>query len=181
MVNLPRAVIAILVVGSVLFSGWKGQWEASFSRPNGKFLMKIDSSPVWDKPSKPDLSDLSLAFPDIKLETGMEVEVYHKWDWWLTDLLFTWVIGSCFLLPLIKIFFSSDILLAAFARICGSLLISSLACLALWLLGGGWGAPFPLFFGFMGLSCGIVWAVLYYRAELRSMPIKSEEKKEGLP
>ncbi len=35
-------------------------------------------------------------------------------------------------------------------------------CMGLWMVGGGWGPPFPLFFGFTGLCAGVMSGVSTY-------------------
>jgi hypothetical protein len=146
-------------------------WEASLRIPGRDvtYLVDIPRAPAWNPPPPPsyarfrrDFNDLPQAEP-----SGAKIARYHKLEWTLIDgSLYLWgvavvtAIGYGFA----RVVGRRDVVLHVVARVAIALTIAALACLALWIIGGGWGPPMPLFFAIVGLSGGIVWGMLSWAA-----------------
>ena len=132
---MKRALIVItciFLVGSMIWMVFHGRWESAYvlraAYDNHSYLMDLDSKPLWSQPGSPSFADFTEHFSEgaEPLPKGGKIIVYHKWDWWLLDLIILWLIGSLVITPIILFFFRRDGALGAFARVGASLLIPSL-------------------------------------------------------
>ena len=154
-------IITLLLVGTVSRKSFEGRWESCYSTPGGNYLMDLDSQPLWKRPNSPSFTEFTGHFSNTSLPGSGEISVYHKWDLWLLDVLMIWLIGSLVITPISLLASRKDPALGVFARVGAGLITSAITCFLLWLIFGGWGPPAPLFFAFIGLGAGGIWAAAY--------------------
>ena len=129
-------------------------------------MIDLPTSPVWSSPNVPQVELFERTFEGFESSADAEVLVYHKWGWWMTELLFKWLLAFLVIVPVAFIFFRSNVWMGVIARIGVGLIGGALSCLLFWVLIGGWGAPAPLFFGTVGILVGCVWAFAYRKASI---------------
>ena len=162
-------LVLLFLFLSLLWSLFHGIWEAAFvvQADYGEhlYLMDLDVNPIWSAPDSParrefvsHFSNGSEPFP----EEG-RIKVYHKWSSWILNLITMWLVGALVISPISMLFFRTDRWLGVLGRVSTSLIIASAVCILLWLVVGGWGPPFPLGFGIVGLIGGGIWSGIFLK------------------
>jgi hypothetical protein len=156
-------VISLFLVSSLGWQVFNGEWESKYiTQDNHQFIIPLEASPVWKQPQAPSYQTFQQTFSDNQIPTEGKITVIHKWDWWFTHLFIIWLIGSLVLTPLVFTQLRKDRSIGIFLRLGAGLIISSLLCLGIWMIFGGWGPPAPLFFSFLGLFGGAIWAYSHH-------------------
>ena len=165
-------LVALFYMGTLFWMTFHGRWGSAYVVETDtlegevalhRFLMDLDSRPLWDPPHAPARSAFEAHFSRGSLPDGGVITVFHEWDLWLHGVLAAWWVGSLLIVPVSFLVYRRNRALGSLARLGAGLVVAALACLLLWLAIGGWGPPAPLFFGVMGLLGGSLWASVYAR------------------
>ena len=163
------ALVLLFLFLSLLWAVFNGIWEAAFVTQadygEHRYLMDLDVSPIWSTPDSPAREEFISHFSTKSepfRETG-RIEVYHNWSWWILNLIMIWLVGALVISPISMLCFRTDRWLGVLGRVSTSLIFSSALCFLLWLAVGGWGPPFPLGFGILGLIGGGIWSATFLR------------------
>jgi|GEM_PF-2251531 len=168
-----KCALALAVVALLAPAGWlslHGRWESAYTvrTPHGmrSYLLDIPNHALWNTPAYPTVAAFSAAFPDTETPFPVNGTVtgYHKWDWWLIDLLTVWLVSFAFIVLVGLSFSFKTPAWGALMRVGGGLYLGAGVCVVLWIIMGGWGPPAPLICGVAGIIAGIGWAMQHIRA-----------------
>jgi hypothetical protein len=159
-------VAVALCAAAVLARGrWEGRLRAG--QTESTWFIDLGRRPVWAPPDVPAYRQFREVFEELPAATasGLTITRALKWDWMLVDfLLYLWGVTAAFgVAYLLARGHRRDPVLHGALCLGAALTAAAAACLGLWLLAGGWGAPYPELFGLVGVVAGILLAVLTHR------------------
>lgn len=159
--------IALAFIAAVILLGARtlnnGEWRGMLIHENHTWIIDLPTQPVWNPPELPKYSDF-WQFDDVPAQqlAGSRIAIEMGWEY----------LAGRFLIELwyLLVFFSVVTLFAPqthrnlgislIRALTVSLSVAAVACIGLWLLLGGWGPPFPLSFGLLGILTGLVLGAL---------------------
>jgi len=159
--SVVRILFAIALVATLVSVSLRGQWEARIRiKGAGTFITHLPNAPIWRAPATPDYEEFAKIFDALPVQqpVGSVISRVFRWDRVAIDLfLWCWLvttfIGGLYMMTR-GIYV--DTLLHFVLYIAIGLTFGACACVGLWLIFGGWGAPAPLFFAICGLILGVI-------------------------
>lgn len=142
---------------------WKGRYKSVQT-----WSIQLEPSPVWNPPSIPTYEQFHSQFDALPKNQaqGTSLTRILKWDWMVVDfLVYFWGITTGVSVVYLGIRAKRrDPVLQFTLWIAAGLTGSAVTCVLLWGVIGGWGPPWPLLFGVVGLILGpIIGAKRYSR------------------
>lgn len=144
-------------------------WQSQVSIGNHTWMISLPPAPAWSSPSGSSPEAFYELYPDIPSAAVESAGVQTHWrsDWTAIEcVLLAWPTSLVFGL----IYFATrkqarNLILYCAWTVGLSMTACAAASVALWTVFGGWSAPFPLFFGGLGLLVGlIIGAATFQRA-----------------
>ena len=165
--RILRFTFLAALVLSILFVAARGRWEGSLTLGNRTWIIDLERAPVWSPPAVPPYELFTRTFHDLPAAStpGLEIMRVFKWEWVLVEFaLYLWGITLVFgLLYLSEPGRRRDAALHYALSVAAGLTGAAFICVALWLVFGGWGPPFPVFFSLLGITSGILIGRRVYR------------------
>ena len=154
-----RLLFVTLLAASMLLVIARGSWEGHLVRGNHTSIINLPSRPIWSPPAVPSYGIFRHTFTDLPSEPAYSPTIVRvfRYDTAMFEfvLFATASAAFCGLLYLLTRRGGRDALLHYSLFIPLGCAAAAAACVALWLLIGGWGPPLPLLFAFLGIGFGI--------------------------
>jgi hypothetical protein len=154
-------VLACLGCAAILVSN--APWEGRLTRGNHTWIVDLGRAPIWAPPPEPPYATFRQDFKESEGfppegPPSLAIRRVLRLDWMSADLLlYLWSVSVLAgLLYLAMRGHRRDLILYLALSVGVGLTAAAAACIGLWLFYGGWGPPFPEFFGALGLVAGIV-------------------------
>lgn len=162
-----RFILFALLSTSLFLVTVRIRWEAHLAGGNRTCIIRLPVRPAWSPPVVPAYDTFQQTFRDLppKPPAGTIIERVVRYDIALFDLL-CFGAASASICGLIYVFRpkgSRDVVLHYASHIAVGMMVAAAICFLLWLVFGGWGPPFPLFFGVMGIALGLMFAMRKWR------------------
>ena len=157
-------LVSALVVCLVAFS--RGRWEATLAAGSSTWIIDLPRTPAWSPPAIPTLDSFTNTFSDIP-PTSSPVLRRFRLGWTFLDAaLYFWAVSVAFGLAylLFRRRHRNPILHTALC-LGASFTGAAIVCVGLWIVFGGWGAPFPEFFAGLALVIGLILSLTTYEPE----------------
>jgi hypothetical protein len=158
-----RWIFLVACLGSAALVAWSGRWEGRLTLGNHTWIVDLGRAPVWAPPPDPPYARFQEDFKESERfptegTPGITIQRVLKLDWMAVDLLlYLWAVTvASGLLYLATRGERRDLILHLGLSAGIGLTAGAAACIGLWLMFGGWGPPFPEFFGGLGLVGGVV-------------------------
>jgi hypothetical protein len=156
-----RILFLVLGLGCIVAVAWNGRWEGRLLQADDMWTINLGQTPIWSPPPVPSYSSFKETFQnsrDFPVEGMSKYRIQRvlKLDWMFLDfLLYFWPIsGLCGLVYLMVGKENRDLLLYQGFTTGIGLTVAAVLCFGLWMILGGWGPPYPVFFGLLGLVLG---------------------------
>ena len=154
-----RLLLLGLLTVSVLLTVGRGSWEARLATGKVTDIIDLPTGPVWSPPAVPTYEVFAKRFTDLPpdMVSGVTIVRVFQYDTAMMEFVSFVAISVtfCGALYFLTRGDSRDVILHYALFIGLGFVAATFACFGLWILGGGWGPPFPLFFAFLGSGFGI--------------------------
>ncbi len=137
-----------------------GQWQGHLKYGGTTFIVDLPRAPVWSAPTLPTYATFQSTFTDLPTQQPANSRIirYLKWDWMFFEFaLWLWGITAVVGLLYVGIRGSNlDPFLDHVWHVGIGMTLAAFTSLAIWIVFGGWGPPFPIFFAVIGVVGGLL-------------------------
>ena len=158
-VTVLRISFILTTTVLLLVTLFRGQWEGHLKH-QGTFTVDLPRAPVWSAPGLPTYATFQSTFTDLPTQQPANSRIIRhlKWDWMFTDFaLWFWGITAVVGILYVGIRGSNfDPFLHSVWHVGIGMTFAAFACLALWIVFGGWGPPSPVLFAVIGVVGGLL-------------------------
>ena len=157
-----RLLLLAGCLGAIAVSAATAPWEARLVQGNHSWIMDLGRHPAWQPPAAPDYQSFRQHFEQSREfpppNGGWAIRAsYDPVDVALAAVAYFWPVALvCGLLYLVVRGPRRDVVLHCALHVAAGLSVAVAACVALWCLVGGWGAPAVGCFGVLGLVGGSI-------------------------
>jgi hypothetical protein len=150
-----RGLVLGLTAISAVWGVLQVPWETAYGHPPGTLAVATalvhPHSPLWAPPAPMSVEELARQMSDSKPPPAVTAVRRIRWDHWLTELLARWVLLGAAVWPFLAVAARFLAASRAAARFSLGLLMTTVLCLLLWVVAGGWGPPLagPAFAGIL--------------------------------
>ena len=150
-------IVVAVLISPFAYSAFRSDWKGVLKSKNHYYLMDLEPSPIWDPPASPSYVAFKSKYQELPNDTDSIIYVDQDWgSTFLNGAFGLWAVSA--ILGIVHVLVrrkhrESALVLASWLFVSTS--VAALMCLQLYLLLGGWGAPFPAAFALAGIVGGI--------------------------
>jgi hypothetical protein len=153
---LIRFLFLSLAVASIIASIGFAHWESRLLRGNETFILDLPASAIWMSPRVPEYSEFEAMFNELPETQPANSTIGNRVRWDSVFLSFAvCVAGIGFIAAPVALFLKNrDNIIYYWTCTAIGLIGGFVSSFLLWIVIGGWGPPFPVFFAVVGLVGG---------------------------
>ena len=153
-----------LLVCLLAFS--RGRWEATLAAGKSTWIIKLPRSPAWSPPAIPSRDAFTSTFTDVPPSSSPVLLRFRLGSTFLDAARYLWAVTAAFgLVYILSRRSRRDRFLHAALCFGAAFTGAAIISIGLWIVFGGWGAPFPEFFAGLAIVIGLILSLTTYEPE----------------